>query len=169
MKTSQYLAIAVRLFSIMLFITGLRQLLPLIELITSGSVNGMGVSLIFAIPMALIPILFSFVLWFFPVSVSALIIRPEMDQNVVPLTQGSWLVIMIISLGLGTLYYAVSDTIAWLYFWHMSINSSFDNENIVLRAGDKANMFITLLELIASLFLILKAKTVSRYLLKVTS
>ncbi|MEH6450486.1 MAG: hypothetical protein V7765_17580 [Oleispira sp.] len=169
MKTSQYLAIAVRLFSIMLFITGLRQLLPLIELITSGSVNGMGVSLIFAIPMALIPILFSFVLWFFPVSVSALIIRPEMDQNVVPLTQGSWLVIMIISLGLGTLYYAVGDAIAWLYFWHMSINSSFDDENIVLRAGDKANMFITLLELIASLFLIIKAKTVSRYLLKVTS
>ena len=41
MKSSHYLAIAVRLFAIMLFIYGLRQLLPLIELVITGNISGM--------------------------------------------------------------------------------------------------------------------------------
>jgi hypothetical protein len=169
MKTSLYLAIAVRLFSIMLFIAGLRQLIPLLELIISGSINGMAASLFFAVSMALVPLLFSFLLWFFPMSVSALIIRPEMDKDVIPLTQGNWLVVMLISLGLYTLYYIVGDSLFWLYLLHVSTQSSFDSADLVLRGEDKANMFITLLELIASLSLVLKAKTISRYLLKITS
>jgi hypothetical protein len=169
MKPNQYLSIAVRLFSIILFIEGLRQLVPLLELTISGTVNGMMVSYFFAFLMAILPILFSVVLWFFPVSVSALILRPEIDQDVVPLSQGSWLVVILIGLGLYTLYYAVSDSMSWIYVWHMSTQGFNDGVDFSLRGEDKANMFITFLEVLASLSLVLKAKTISRYLLKIAS
>lgn len=169
MKSSQYLAIAVRLFSIMVFMAGLRQLSPLLELIISGNINGMEVSYFFAILMAMVPILFSIALWLFPVSVSALILKPELDQNVVPLSQGSWLVVILIGLGLYTLYYAVSDSMSWLYFWHMSTQHAYDDVDFLLRGEDKAEMFITFLEVLASLSLVLKAKTISRYFLKIAS
>lgn len=169
MKVSQYLAIAVRLFSIMLFITGLRQLMPLIELMISGTVSGMAVSYFFAVAMSLIPILFSLFLWFFPISISASIIKQDMEKEIVPLSQVSWLVVILIGIGLYTLYYAISDSLSWLYYWHMSTQSSFEQPMMELRGEDKANMFITFLELVASLFLVFKAKTLSHYLLKVSS
>jgi hypothetical protein len=168
MKSSHYLAIAVRLFAIMLFIYGLRQLLPMFELIASGTINGMAVSPFFAIASSIIPILFSVVLWIFPLSVSNSILKPEMDRDVVPLSQGSWLVIMLIGIGLYTLYYAIVDSMFWLYFLHMSSQSSLSDAPLIMRGEDKANLVISILEVIASLFLILKSKTISKFILRIS-
>tara|TARA_B110000211_G_C14053421_1_gene542216 strand:+ start:1701 stop:1979 length:279 start_codon:yes stop_codon:yes gene_type:complete len=91
MKSSHYLAIAVRLFAIMLFIYGIGQLLPIFELIATGTINEMIVSPFFAIAASIIPILLSVVLWVLPLSVSSAILKPEMDRDVIPLSQGNWL------------------------------------------------------------------------------
>jgi len=165
MKSSDYLAIAVRLFAIMLFIYGLDQLLPIFELIASGTINGMNVSPFFAIAASIIPILFSLVLWVFPLSVSNSILKPEMDREVVPLSQGSWLVIILIGIGLNTLYYAIVDSMFWFYFLHMSSQS---DAPLIMRGEDKANLVISVLEVIASLFLVLKSKTISKFILKIS-
>lgn len=168
MKSSDYLAVAVRLFAIMLFIYGLRQFLPMVEIIASGTINGMAVSPFFAIATSSIPILFSIVLWFFPLSVSSSILKPEMDRDVVPLTQGSWLVVILIGIGLYTLYYAISDSMFWLYFLHMSSQSTFSDTPLVMRGEDKANLVISFMEVMASLFLILKSKSISVFILRVS-
>ena len=165
MKSSHYLAIAVRIFALMLFIYGLRQMFPVLELFLLGTVNGMEVSPFFVIVTSIIPILFSIVLWLFPLSISASILKPEMDLDVVPLSQGDWLVVLLIGLGLYTLYLAISDSIFWLYLLHMS---SLSNSSLEMRVEDKANLVISLLEVTVSIFLILKAKTMATFILKTT-
>ncbi|MBL4882835.1 MAG: hypothetical protein JKX82_16280 [Oleispira sp.] len=165
MRSSHYLAIAVRIFALMLFIYGLRQMFPVLELFLLGTVNGMEVSPFFVIVTSIIPILFSIVLWLFPLSISASILKPEMDLDVVPLSQGDWLVVLLIGLGLYTLYLAISDSIFWLYLLHIS---SLSNSSLEMRVEDKANLVISLLEVTVSIFLILKAKTMATFILKTT-
>lgn len=165
MKSSHYLAIAVRLFALMLFIYGLRQMFPVLELILLGTVNGMEVSPFFVIVASIIPISFSIVLWLFPLSVSASILKPEMDLDVLPLSQRDCLVVLLIGLGLYTLYLSISDSIFWLYLLHMS---SLNNPSLDMRVEDKANLVISLLEVTVSVCLILKAKAIATVMLKIT-
>jgi len=168
MKSSHYLAIAVRLFAIMLFIYGIGQLLPIFELIATGTINEMIVSPFFAIAASIIPILLSVVLWVLPLSVSSAILKPEMDRDVIPLSQGNWLAIILIGIGLHTLYYAIVDSMFWLYFLHMSSQNALSDVSLIMSGEDKANLVISIIEVITSLFLVLKSKTISKYILKIS-
>jgi hypothetical protein len=107
---------------------------PVLELILLGTVNGMEVSPFFVIVASIIPISFSVVLWLFPLSVSASILKPEMDFDVVPLSQRDYLVVLLIGLGLCILYLSISDSIFWLYLLHMS---SLSNSSLEMRVEDK--------------------------------
>lgn len=167
MKSSHYLAIAVRLFAVVLFVYGLRQLSPFFELITRGTVSGVTVSAFFVLAVSIIPMLLSVILWFFPLSISNSILKPEMNREVAPLSQGDWLIVILIGVGLYTLYYGIVDLIYWLYFLHMSVKNYLVEPSLAMSGEDKANLAISFLEVAASLFLILKSKTISTRLLKI--
>jgi len=168
MKSSHYLAIAVRLFAIALFIYGLRQLLPIIELVISGSINGMVVSPFFAVVIALIPIVFSIVLWTFPLSLSRSILKTDMDREVAPLSQDNWLVVILIGIGLYTLYYGLVDSIYWIYVLHISSENAMSDVPLLMGAGDKANLVISIMEVVTSMIIILRSKTISNLILKIS-
>jgi len=168
MKSSHYLAIAVRLFAIALFIYGLRQLLPIIELVISGSINGMVVSPFFAVVIALIPIVFSIVLWTFPLSLSRSILKTDMDREVAPLSQDNWLVVILIGIGLYTLYYGLVDSIYWIYILHISSENAMSDVPLLMGAGDKANLVISIMEVVTSMIIILRSKTISNLILKIS-
>lgn len=91
-----------------------------------------------------------------------------MDRDVIPLSQGSWLVIILIGIGLYTLYYAIVDSMYWLYFLHMSSQSALSDIPLIMRGEDKANLVISIIEVITSLFLVLKSKTISKFILKIS-
>jgi len=168
MKSSHYLAIAVRLFAIALFIYGLRQLLPIIELVISGSINGMVVSPFFAVVVALIPIVFSIVLWTFPLSLSRSILKTDMDREVAPLSQDNWLVVILIGIGLYTLYYGLVDSIYWIYILHISSENAMSDVPLLMGAGDRANLVISIMEVVTSMIIILRSKTISNLILKIS-
>ena len=168
MKSSHYLAIAVRLFAIALFIYGLRQLLPIIELVISGSINGMVVSPFFAVVIALIPIVFSIVLWTFPLSLSRSILKTDMDREVAPLSQDNWLVVILIGIGLYTLYYGLVDSTYWIYVLHISSENAMSDVPLLMGAGDKANLVISIMEVVTSMIIILRSKTISNLILKIS-
>jgi len=168
MKSSHYLAIAVRLFAIALFIYGLRQLLPIIELVISGSINGMVVSPFFAVVIALIPIVFSIVLWTFPLSLSRSILKTDMDREVAPLSQDNWLVVILIGIGLYTLYYGLVDSIYWIYILHISSENAMSDVPLLMGAGDRANLVISIMEVVTSMIIILRSKTISNLILKIS-
>lgn len=168
MKSSHYLAIAVRLFAIALFIYGLRQLLPIIELVISGSINGMVVSPFFAVVVALIPIVFSIVLWTFPLSLSRSILKTDMDREVAPLSQDNWLVVILIGIGIYTLYYGLVDSIYWIYVLHISSENAMSDVPLLMGAGDKANLVISIMEVVASMIIILRSTTISKLILKIS-
>ena len=91
-----------------------------------------------------------------------------MDRDVLPLTQGNWLVVMLIAIGVYTLYYAVIDSVYWVYVSHMSAKSTLTDTPYLMRAEDTANLILSIIEVVISALLILKAKTISVFLLKVS-
>lgn len=165
MKYSHYLAIAVRLFAIALFISGLERLIPAIQLVITGTVNGMTASLLLTIMLALIPMTISLILWYFPLSVTYAILKPESDKEIPPLPRENLLAVALITLGLYTFYYAISDSLFWLYILHMSSNPE---SNLYMGTEDKANLVISLIELILALALVFRSGKISAIVLKLS-
>lgn len=168
MNITQYLALAIRLFAVFLLIYGLRQSSTIIEVIFNGSINGMTVSTVFVLIMSAIPIVVAYIMWKFPLTIAHTIVKPEMDQEVEALAQGDWLAVFLIAIGTYTFYYAITDTIYWLYFFHMQSYSSHESASFSLSQEDKFNFALTILELAMALALILKSKSLSKWMLKLS-
>ena len=134
----------------------------------SGSINGMVVSPFFAVVSAFIPILFSVVLWTFPLSISNSILKSDMDREVAPMSQGSWLVVILIGIGIYTLYYGLVDSIYWIYVLHISSQNVMSDVPLLMGAGDKANLVISIMEVVTSIVIIFRSKTISGYILKIS-
>lgn len=167
MKSSHYLAIAVRLFSIVLFIYALRQSTMLIEVFTNGSINDIPVSIMFMLVTSIFPLVIAILLWYFPLSVSRSILKPDIDQPIEAMNAQSILTVLVLAIGLYVLYFAASDSIYWATLWHMSSQSNYSEAPLYLGGDNKANMVTTAVELAASIAIILKARTLSSRMLQV--
>ncbi len=166
MKSSHYLAIAVRLFSIVLFIYALRQSTMLIEVIIKDSINGMPVSLLFISATVFSPLAISLLLWYFPLTVSNKILKPEIDKVIEPLSAISILTVMVLAIGLYVFYHAFIDSVYWATLWHMSSQGPNADASLYLMEDNKANIVATIVEIIVSIGLIFKAKSLSYRLLR---
>jgi hypothetical protein len=166
MKSSHYLAIAIRLFSIVVFIYFLRQSSYLIEVILNGTIDGMAASAIFVAATTIGPLLMAMLLWLFPVSVAKIILKPEVDLPVKPMAPASILSVLIVSIGVFAFYYAVTDALYWATMWNLS--SQLNNSGAFVGIGpeSKASMWATAFEFIFSLCLILRAKSASHMLIR---
>ena len=167
MKSSHYLAIAVRLFSIVLFLYGLEQLSLLIEIIIEGSINGAPVSVLFGLAIAISPIIVSVLLWSFPLSISQIIIRPEIDKPTEPMDSHSLLKVFILAIGLYFFYFAVVESIYWITTWYLSVNSQNSAVPIGLSEESKASMITSGIGLLFSIGVIVKSRALSSWLLKI--
>lgn len=164
MKPSYYLAVFVRMFSILLILYGLRQSSFLIGLVT-GELNGLTVSMAFAITSVVLPILVAVLLWCFPMKVAKTILKPEVDQPIEPMNAQSWLTVLLLAVATYYLYLALIDAVYWATIWQMSERSHGGHAPLNLIEENKANMLATIIELLVSATLILKARTISRKML----
>lgn len=157
MKPHHYLALIVRLFAICLFIYGIKSIPIFFNLILldSFSIVRKEFTLVIAI------IIISYLLWKFPITISKLIITPEIDQEIKPMGTQKLLSVLIITLGLFTLYYGVVDTAFWILY-HKFMSDIPSND----ETGNTIAMITTGVELVVSFILIAKAKTIAYYLLK---
>jgi hypothetical protein len=166
MKSSHYLAIAVRLFSISLFLYGLKQSTWLIEVLINGRLNGVGVSAAFLFVTSVVPLIVSALLWRFPLSVSKLIIKPDLDLAVEPMATNSVLVVLILAIGLFAFYNALVDAIYWIIMWNMSRNVETSTAPLYLTVENRANMWVTGFEVVVSIAIIGKARTIAKRMLE---
>lgn len=166
MKSSHYLTIAVRLFSVVLFIYALRQSTILLELIIKDSINGMPVSLLFISVTVFSPLAISLLLWNFPLIVSKKILKPEIDKVIKPMSTLSILTVLVLGIGLFVFYQALVDSIYWATIWHMSAQGPNADASLYLMEDNKANIVTTIAEVVVSIGLIFKAKSLSYYMLR---
>ena len=166
MKSQHYLAIIVRLFAIALFVHGLRQCVFVADVFYDGIASGIRFPKVFTIATALVPMLFSVLLWFFPLTISKSIVSDEYNHEVKPLNPHSFLTVLIISLGLYFLFYAIVDSIYWVIVYKASQIGDISGVPIGLGNENKANMYSTGLEFILAFGFIAKAKTIGSNLLR---
>ena len=166
MKSHHYLAIIIRLFSIVLLAYSLRQWVFAIEILINGEASGIRFPAMFAVATALIPMLFAILLWKFPLTISKTIVSDEYNQEIKPLNAQSFLAVLIISLGVYFLFYAVIDSIYWLTIYKATQVGTSSGASIGLSEDNTANMVATAVELILAFVLIAKAKTISFHLVR---
>ncbi len=167
MRPSQYLAIAVRIFSILLFLYGVRQSSFVIGLIGDGD-TGVTASWAFAITSALLPIVVSIVLWCFPCAVANAIVKPEINDPIEPMGAQSVLTVLVLAIGLYALYYAIIDAVYWATLWQMAERSGDMEASFYLGPENKANMVATAVELFISVVILMKARSVAHRMLRIT-
>ena len=168
MKSSHYLAIALRVFAIFLVFYGLQQSSTLMEVFGTGGINGITVSILFALSTTICPILMALVLWFFPATVTNLILTPAMDKPVEPIQVKEVLTVLVLGISLFSLYNAIIDSVYWATWWKMASNSEYMvGTSLSLDSETRANMVTTALEVVVSLFLLFKARTVASVILLV--
>ncbi|MBW7472444.1 hypothetical protein QQF73_15270 [Marinobacter sp. M216] len=167
MKPTHYFAILIRLFAIALVIYTVRQSSVLVEVLTSGGIQDYGVPAGFAWVSVLCPLVVALLLWFFPMTVSASIIRPELDQPIEPMSAPSILTVLVLAIGLYVLYFAISDTVYWLTLWQMS-GDKYSESTLYLGGESKAAMVTTVVELLLAVLLVARARTVSGLMLNLT-
>lgn len=164
MKSSHYMAVAVRLFAIVLFIYSIQQSTILLDALINGSIQGVKVSSAFILTTSIIPLIVGVLLWIFPLTVARAILKGELDKPAEAVDAQSMLTVLILSIGLYTLYYAVVDSVYWLTYWNMASNS---NGAMGIGAESKSNMIVTALELMVSISLVLKPRTLSYFMLNI--
>lgn len=167
MKPQYYLAIAVRLFAIFLFLYSMQQSRMLLELLINGYVNDVALPIWFGIVVSLLPLAVSLVLWFFPLTVSQLILTEEINQPFEPINIQPLLTVLIIAIGLFFIYYAISDSIYWATILKMSSMGAVNGTKISPPDETNAYVLSTIIELVMALLFIFKANTLAFHLLKV--
>ena len=167
MRIHHYFAIGLKIFSLVLFIYGVTYAAPLIEIYTTGTVNGIQADVsYYAINLALI-IFVAVYLWFFPVSTSKWFLGAQQNQEVVPLPKQDTLAIFIVAIGLYVFAWGIIDIVYWASFLHLGL--TFDPSAETLSPESKANIVATIIQLILGAGLILKSQTLSAKILKVAS
>lgn len=79
------------------------------------------------------------------------------------------LTIVILAITLYSLYETVLDTVYWATWWQMSAHSGGATALLTLDSETKANMVVTMLELIVSVVVLLNAKSLASKILKLAT
>jgi len=159
MRPTHYLAIAVRVLGMFAFFYAIRQSIFLIQVV-QNDLSGMNVPIPFAISTVILPFLASVILWYFPMMVAKKIIKPELDQEIQPLSAIEFLTVLILGIALYFLYYAFNDAVHWLTYAIVSRDQSFV-ETAAMKSEVTGNMVATAVEFVVSIALIMKARTVA--------
>ena len=167
MRIHHYFAIGLKIFALVLFIYGVTYAAPLIELYTTGNVNGLQADVsYYAINLALIIFVAAY-LWLFPVSTSKWFLGAQQNQEVVPLPKQDTLAIFIIAIGLYVFAWGIVDIVYWASYLYIGLK--FDPSAETLSPESKANIVATIIQLVLGMGLILKSKTLSAEILKVAN
>ncbi|WP_049630494.1 hypothetical protein [Cellvibrio sp. pealriver] len=170
MKSTHYLAIAVRLFSVILFLYGVKNSSFIFSLIFDLG-NQIPISTwSFAIASTVLPVVAASFLWMFPMLIANALIKPEMDQLVEPISVKSALAVLVSVIGLFFLFNGIIDSVYWMTLWKLANshdsgvvgNFHFGSENI-------SSMVATGVELLLSAFLILKSRACAYHMLRFAS
>ena len=84
-----------------------------------------------------------------------------MNKEINPIGAKEFLTLLVITLGLFTLFYAIPDTVVWIIVNKWTLNQII----YVMELEKISNIFVTTVELILSLLLITKSKNIVSYLL----
>ncbi len=125
------------------------------------------VSWAYALSSSLFPMLVALFLWLFPMMVSSFILKPEIDQQIVPMNSHAVLTVLTLAIGLFYFFYAISDSIYWLTFWKISEGSQNYIGELHLGVENQASMITTAVELVVSLALVVKARSIATYMLRI--
>lgn len=163
MKVHHYFAIGLKLFSVALFVYGLRFTVPIVQMTNNDNFNGFDLSVSVLMIELLICWLMASILWLFPITIAKLFLKPGLDKEVEPLSKPSILAVFIVAIGLYIFAFGVID----ILFWGVYINLALENSNFVLDPESKANVVVTAFQLGFGIFLIYKCRTISDYINKI--
>ncbi len=138
----------------------------LLELLGEGDYTRT-VSWAFAITSSVFPMVVASLLWLFPMMASSYILKPEMDKPIEPMNSQAVLTVLVLAIGLYFLYYAISDSIYWLTFWKIAERSQEHIGSLYLGAENEASMIATAVELVISIVLLVKARTIASRMLRI--
>ena len=80
----------------------------------------------------------------------------------------SILTVLVLAIGLYVFYQAFVDSVYWATLWHMSSQGPNADASLYLMEDNKASIVTTIVELVVSAGLILKAKSLSYRMLRLT-
>ena len=166
MNNRMLVAVAVRVFSIVMLYEALKQTSPLLEYFSTGRVGGLEVSVYFLVAMIVFPLLAALLLWAFPVRISQTIVKEELDVNIEPISVRGFVMGVFIAVGLYMLSYSISDVIYHATVFHMS-NNSIDYPMITVDPSSYILFYATIFDICLALILIFKSKTLASLLLKI--
>ena len=155
MKAHHYVAILLRCVSIVLVVYGLSGYLQLIRAVDES----FGVSLFLSLMIFAFPFLVALLCWFFPVTVSKIIIPIECDNDVEPINRQALSSIFISAIGIYVFISALPDAL----YWFTVINMGTSLEGLSYSLENKANLAATALEVLLAVLLIIKAKAIASY------
>lgn len=162
MNRKEVVAVAVRLFSIVLFLYGLKYFLQSITVFfEQGDLEiAAYVYTGFSILIALIALLF----WLFPYTIASVVLpKKPLKTGAVNWNCGNVLSCSFIILGMYFLYYVITDAVYWFYVINYSNNFGIAME---LTSDNRASIFSTVIEFVMSVFLILGSSGIARLILK---
>lgn len=164
MNPLNYLGVIIRLFSIALFIYGIKELHFLIDYNFGDEIIARP-SVIFSLTSSVLPILFSIIIWYFPLMIAKKIL-PISTEKVEPISSLTMLSVFVITIGVYTLYFAISDGVYWIMLTHIFTRDEYGSIALEFTNENKVNIVATVIEFIMAVFLLGRARTISYMLLK---
>lgn len=168
MQATHYLSIAIRLFAIFLVATSISQFGMLLEaLANDGKVGFASISYPLQVLNTALPLIVAFGLWIFPTFVAQKIVKPEFDKPVEPIKPEAILTVLAVSLGLFVLSSAVPSVLYWSTYVGMTQQSHYGEPILSIGKEGVASIVASVAELFVGLALVLKGRTLSRFLLRI--
>ena len=167
MKAHQILAIILRVFSLFLVLTAIRQSWVVFQTALNGEQELFWLTLMFSTLPTFYFLTVSWLLWKFPVKISKWIVREDLDGEINGQNKEKIVTILVVLLGLYIGYFALSDAAYWLsVYFLVTSEQEYGVPLHVLTVDDKSNMIATALEIVYCFILIFKSKQIVRFVLQ---
>ncbi len=158
-----YLSLGVRLFAIASLLYSLEAFGLFFQYYIDENQYNAKPSLVVVLANFIVPLLLAVFMWLSPRTITKKLLGNDIYQPNSIQTE-SLLSIIIIGIGLFTFYYAFVDTWYWIIFYN-AISSSSQIPTVILLPEQKASIWITGIQIAISAVLILKSKTIAKWLL----
>lgn len=179
MNRNEVTATAVRILALVIFLYGLKELLPAIftyldKVSTIKNTHSLrfyaGISAVAGISIG--TLLIAPLLWFFPYTAASVILPKEkVKSQEYKWNNESVVSCGLIILGIYFLYYVIVDVVYWVYIMNYPITTTYGSVTEytpkTLSANDRALIVATVVELLLSVFLIFGSNGISRLIIKI--
>ncbi|MFC6438853.1 hypothetical protein [Bowmanella sp. JS7-9] len=167
MRSTHYLAIMVRLFSVALFLKAFERFALYLGVIWNEDTLGSPLFNFVDVLTIIILTIVAILLWSFPLSTAKSILTPELEQPVKPLLPITFLSVAIVGIALLTLYFAIADAVYWVTIWNLSKQEVMKLEPFYFESQDIAAIWATTVQFGMSVILLLRPKTIASTLLRI--